>query len=97
MKKRFSSLAEIQKEISAGKLTLPALVDYYLSQADQHKNLNAFLEIYAGEAKAQRTLSCQVLHADEVVPRMKRVRPPAFVAGLERFAAVHQGLAPAVG
>ena len=44
MKKRFSSLIEIQKEINEGTLNLPELVDYYLSQIDKNKHLNAFLE-----------------------------------------------------
>ncbi len=56
MKKRFSSLVEIHNEISSDKITLPSLVDYYLSQIDQHRNLNAFLEIYAEEAKADAVL-----------------------------------------
>ncbi len=50
MKKRFSSLAEIQSEISAGHLTVSALVDYYLGQINLNASLNAFLEIYAEEA-----------------------------------------------
>ncbi len=50
MKKRFSSLAEIQNEISAGNITLSSLVDYYLNQIDKYKHLNAFLEVYASEA-----------------------------------------------
>lgn len=51
MKKRFSSLKEIQKEISDSKISLPELVDYYLSQIDSHANLNAILEVYAEESK----------------------------------------------
>lgn len=51
MKKRFSSLKEIQKEISESKISLPQLVDYYLSKIDEHKNLNAILEVFSDEAK----------------------------------------------
>jgi aspartyl-tRNA(Asn)/glutamyl-tRNA(Gln) amidotransferase subunit A len=53
MNKRFSSLKEIQKEISESKLSLPQLVDYYLSKIDEQKNLNAILEVYADEAKSK--------------------------------------------
>lgn len=56
MKKRFSSLAEIRSEISASKLTLPSLVDYYLNNIHQNKNLNAFLEVYEEEAKQHAAL-----------------------------------------
>jgi aspartyl-tRNA(Asn)/glutamyl-tRNA(Gln) amidotransferase subunit A len=51
MKKRFSSLKEIQKEISESKLSLPQLVDYYLSKIDEQKNLNAILEVFSDEAR----------------------------------------------
>jgi aspartyl-tRNA(Asn)/glutamyl-tRNA(Gln) amidotransferase subunit A len=51
MKKRFSSLIEIQKEISNGSLNLPDLVDYYISQTKLHQNLNAFLEVFEDEAR----------------------------------------------
>ena len=53
MNKRFSSLKEIQKEISESKLSLPQLVDYYLSKIDEQKNLNAILEVYSDEAKSK--------------------------------------------
>lgn len=52
MKKRFSSLLQIQKEIAESKISLPQLVDYYLSKAEEGKHLNAFLELFADEAKA---------------------------------------------
>ena len=51
MKKRFSSLIEIQKKINEGTLNLPELVDYYLSQIDKNKHLNAFLEVFEEEVK----------------------------------------------
>jgi aspartyl-tRNA(Asn)/glutamyl-tRNA(Gln) amidotransferase subunit A len=59
MKKRFSSLKEIQKEISESKISLPQLVDYYLSKIDEHKNLNAILEVFSEEAK-QKASEIQV-------------------------------------
>lgn len=59
MKKRFSSLKEIQKEISESKISLPQLVDYYLSKIDEQKNLNAILEVFSDEAK-QKASDIQV-------------------------------------
>jgi aspartyl-tRNA(Asn)/glutamyl-tRNA(Gln) amidotransferase subunit A len=53
MKKRFSSLKEIQKEISESKISLPQLVDYYLSKIDEQKSLNAILEVFSDEAKSK--------------------------------------------
>lgn len=51
MKKRFSSLKEVQDHIHSSKVTLPELVDYYLSQIEKNKHLNAFLEVYPDEAR----------------------------------------------
>ncbi len=51
MKKRFSSLIEIQKEINEGNLNLPELVQYYLTQINKNKHLNAFLEVFEEDAK----------------------------------------------
>ncbi len=53
MKKRFSSLAEVRSEISAGHLNMPDLVSYYLGNIDQYAHLNAFLEVYRDEAIEQ--------------------------------------------
>jgi aspartyl-tRNA(Asn)/glutamyl-tRNA(Gln) amidotransferase subunit A len=53
MKKRFSSLIEIQKEINEGNLYLPELVQYYLTQINKNKHLNAFLEVFEEDAKEQ--------------------------------------------
>ncbi|MFM6983443.1 MAG: Asp-tRNA(Asn)/Glu-tRNA(Gln) amidotransferase subunit GatA [Chitinophagaceae bacterium] len=50
MKKRFSSLKEIQKSISESGITLPELVQYYLDQIESNKHLNAFLEVFNDEA-----------------------------------------------
>lgn len=58
MKKRFSSLKDIQKSISDSGITLPELVTYYLDQIDKNKHLNAFLEVFADEAKS-KALSIQ--------------------------------------
>ncbi len=52
MKKRFSSLKDIQKSISDSGITLPELVSYYLDQIEKNKHLNAFLEVFADEAKS---------------------------------------------
>ncbi len=50
MKKRFSSLKEIQKSISESSISLPELVQYYLNQIESNKHLNAFLEVFDTEA-----------------------------------------------
>ncbi|WP_423147423.1 Asp-tRNA(Asn)/Glu-tRNA(Gln) amidotransferase subunit GatA [Rubrolithibacter danxiaensis] len=49
----YSSLKEIQSQIKEGKFTLPEIVADYLQQIDVHKDLNAFVEVYAEEAKVR--------------------------------------------
>ena len=50
MTPRYSSLAEIQKDLGSGAITLPELVRYYLQQIENKKHLNAFIEVFADEA-----------------------------------------------
>ncbi|MBM3427573.1 MAG: Asp-tRNA(Asn)/Glu-tRNA(Gln) amidotransferase subunit GatA [Bacteroidetes bacterium] len=50
MTPRYSSLAEIQKDLGSGSITLPELVRYYLQQIELKRHLNAFVEVFAEEA-----------------------------------------------
>ncbi|MFY8191175.1 MAG: amidase, partial [Bacteroidia bacterium] len=47
----YLSLAQIQTDLQLGKITLPNLVSQYLETIDKKKHLNAFLEVFDGEAK----------------------------------------------
>ncbi|MEZ4798976.1 MAG: amidase family protein [Flavobacteriales bacterium] len=51
--KRYNALAEVQKELHDGSLTLPDLVSYYLKNIESRKNLNAFMEVWGDEALSQ--------------------------------------------
>ena len=51
--KRFTSLSAIQRELTAGTLSCRQLVDYYLGNIERQQHLNAFLEVWADEARAQ--------------------------------------------
>ena len=54
MKPLFSSLSEIQRELAAGTTSCRQLVEYYLDNIAQHNTeLNAFLEVWADEARQQ--------------------------------------------
>ncbi len=46
----FSSLSQIQGALSNRELTLPDLVADYLKRIDERSELNAFIEVFAGEA-----------------------------------------------
>lgn len=54
--KKYNSLSEIQALINQKKLDLPALLDYYFTQIDMFKNLNAFNEVFVVSAKKQALL-----------------------------------------
>ncbi len=58
----YHSLASIQSDLASGKISLPELVGHYLQNIDKNKHLNAFLEVYADEAK---------LFADRIAEKMK--------------------------
>ena len=51
--KKYLSLAEVRADINAGNITLPQLTQYYLDRIEEHKSLNAFIEVFADEAKAR--------------------------------------------
>ena len=50
---KFASIAHIQTAIRAGETTCREVVEYYLSQIDKSLNLNAYVEVWADEARAR--------------------------------------------
>ena len=52
--RRFHSLTEVRSELTAGTTTCRQLVEYYLGNIERHNSrLNAFLEVWPEEARAQ--------------------------------------------
>lgn len=51
--KKYHSLEEVRSDIKEGKTTVSNLVDYYLDRIESNKHLNAFIEVYADEARAK--------------------------------------------
>ncbi len=49
--KPYHSLAEIRVDLAAGSVTCGALVEHYLGRIAAHEHLNAFVEVYADEAR----------------------------------------------
>ncbi|RRB00951.1 Asp-tRNA(Asn)/Glu-tRNA(Gln) amidotransferase subunit GatA [Larkinella rosea] len=49
--KPYDSLSEIQRDLAAGSVTCRQLVDHYLQRIDDHQHLNAFVAVYADEAR----------------------------------------------
>ncbi|WP_207421977.1 Asp-tRNA(Asn)/Glu-tRNA(Gln) amidotransferase subunit GatA [Desertivirga brevis] len=50
---QYTSLSSVQKDIKSGKLQLVELVNKYLERIEDKKHLNAFVEVYAAEARQQ--------------------------------------------
>ncbi|RFP66188.1 Asp-tRNA(Asn)/Glu-tRNA(Gln) amidotransferase subunit GatA [Hymenobacter lapidiphilus] len=51
--RRFDSLSEVRREIAAGTVSCRQLVEHYLDNIARQENLNAFLEVWPEEARAQ--------------------------------------------
>jgi aspartyl-tRNA(Asn)/glutamyl-tRNA(Gln) amidotransferase subunit A len=51
--RRFTSLTEVRNELTAGTTTCRQLVEYYLDNIQKKSHLNAFLEVWPDEARAQ--------------------------------------------
>ncbi|MCC2547226.1 Asp-tRNA(Asn)/Glu-tRNA(Gln) amidotransferase subunit GatA [Hymenobacter sp. BT175] len=51
--RRFNSLTEVRYELTTGTLTCRQLVEYYLDNIQRTTHLNAYLEVFADEARAQ--------------------------------------------
>ncbi len=51
--KRFNSLSEVRNELAAGTTSCRQLVEYYLDNIERQRHLNAFLEVWSDEARAQ--------------------------------------------
>ncbi len=54
--KRYQSLQEIQELLEQKQLSLPELLEYYLSQIKKYQHLNAFNEVFFDSALAQAKL-----------------------------------------
>ncbi|WP_207533769.1 Asp-tRNA(Asn)/Glu-tRNA(Gln) amidotransferase subunit GatA [Desertivirga arenae] len=50
---QYTSLSSVQNDIKSGKLQLLELVNTYLERIEDKRHLNAFVEVYAKEAKQQ--------------------------------------------
>lgn len=64
MTPRYSNLESIQADLRSGSMSCTELVSHYLEQAESSKELNAFVEIYADDAKAKAEEIDQRLAAD---------------------------------
>ncbi len=50
---KFSSLPELQSSLGAGQTTCRAVVEHYLKQIENSRSLNAYVEVWADEARTQ--------------------------------------------
>ncbi|HCN82785.1 MAG TPA: Asp-tRNA(Asn)/Glu-tRNA(Gln) amidotransferase GatCAB subunit A [Sphingobacteriaceae bacterium] len=51
--KEYNALSEVRSDLQSGQITLPTLVDHYLKRIEEESHLNAFLEVFADEAKKE--------------------------------------------
>jgi aspartyl-tRNA(Asn)/glutamyl-tRNA(Gln) amidotransferase subunit A len=53
---QYLTLSSVQTDIKEGKLQLVELVENFLQRIEEKKHLNAFVEVYAEEAKERAAL-----------------------------------------
>ncbi len=53
----FKTLAELQDKLKSGSLTCAQLVESYLKRIDEQKDLNAFVEVFAHDARSRATVT----------------------------------------
>ncbi len=53
MRPKFSSIAHLQSLLRSGETTCRAIVEHYLAQIEQNKQLNAYVEVFSEEARAK--------------------------------------------
>ncbi len=51
--KDYKTIDQIKKDLAAGALSCAQLVDFYVQNIEAHKELNAFIDVWADEAKAR--------------------------------------------
>lgn len=54
--KDYHKLSDIQADLEAGSINCVQLVEGYLQKIEAHQDLNAFLEVYAGDARGRATV-----------------------------------------
>ncbi|HEY8396555.1 MAG TPA: Asp-tRNA(Asn)/Glu-tRNA(Gln) amidotransferase subunit GatA [Flavihumibacter sp.] len=69
----FESIAQYHKELNNGSTTCLSVVEFYLQQIEQHQHLNAYIEVFADEAREQAARLDQAL-ADKSYATL----PPLF-------------------
>lgn len=57
----YNSLTEVQEKLRDGKFSCAQLVEFYLERIDKHKNLNAYVEVFAHDARSRATVLDQKL------------------------------------
>lgn len=57
----YKTLTEVQDKLRDGKFSCAQLVEYYLERIEKHKNLNAYVEVFAHDARSRATVLDQKL------------------------------------
>lgn len=52
----YHQLADLHKDLTAGKTSCAAVVEDYLKRIDENQDLNAFVEVYAHDARSRATV-----------------------------------------
>ena len=75
--KQYLSLADIQNALEANQTSCKELVDGYLNNISDNKNINAFIEVYDKEAISQAEI------VDEKIQQKTAGRLAGLVIGIK--------------
>lgn len=52
----FDTLTEVQENLNSGKFSCAEMIEAFLQRIDEHKDLNAFVEVFAHDARSRATV-----------------------------------------
>lgn len=73
----FKKLSDYRERLESGEFTCTELVEYYLQRIEDHKHLNAFLEVFSHDARSRATV------IDQKIKRGKAGKLAGLVIGIK--------------
>lgn len=73
----FKKLSDYQERLKKGEFNATQLVEFYLNRIEEHKHLNAFLEVFSHDARSRATV------IDEKLKRGKAGKLAGLIVGIK--------------
>jgi aspartyl-tRNA(Asn)/glutamyl-tRNA(Gln) amidotransferase subunit A len=73
----FKKLSDYRERLDSGEFTCTELVEFYLNRIEEHKHLNAYLEVFSHDARSRATV------IDEKIKRGKAGKLAGLIVGIK--------------